>query len=265
MGLRSRSGDLVDTVLPANLLHSARQAGPKLSKAVRAAQNPLSRHALRYGVSPTFVHQPMLSRLAPRTVIDVGANRGQFALDALMAVPGVSVISFEPLATAADRFRQVLGHRPDVVLHQLALSDHVGTAELHVARADDSSSLLPIGQLQQSYFPSSELSHVTTVEMSTLDTVLGGRELARRVLLKLDVQGAELDVLRGATAVLHQIDWVYLEVSFVELYDGQPLAAEIDEWLRSRGFALGGIGGVCREAGDVLQADLLYAATGLGG
>lgn len=248
--------------LPGRVLLAARQQVPKVSKAVRSAQNPLSRHALRHGVSPSFVHQPMLSRLAPRTVIDVGANRGQFALDALMAVPGVSVISFEPLETAANKYRQVLGHRPDVVLHQVALSDTVGEAELHVAAEDDCSSLLPIGQLQESYFPSSGLSHTTTVAVSTLDTVLVGFDRPGGLLLKLDVQGAELDVLRGATTLLQRVDWVYLEVSFVELYDGQPLAAEVDDWLKAHGFALGGIGGVCREAGDVLQADLLYHATG---
>ncbi len=243
------------------VLLAAGQQARRVSKAVRSAQNPLSRHALRYGLSPSFVHQPMLSRLAPRTVIDVGANRGQFALDALIAVPGVSVISFEPLESAAAKYRKVLGHRPDVVLHQVALSDSVGEREMHIARQDDCSSLLPIGRLQESYFPASGLSHVTTVPVTTLDTVLADSLWPGSVLLKLDVQGAELDVLRGAAMLLAKLDWVYLEVSFVELYEGQPLAAEVDEWLKERGFVLGGIGHVCRESGHVLQADLLYRST----
>lgn len=75
----------------------------------------------------------------------------------------------------------------------------------------------------------------------TIDTVADyvvEHRIPRIGLLKLDVQGFELEVLRGATSVLDRIDAIYCEAQFEELYRGGPLAGEIFTWLHSRGFTL---------------------------
>jgi FkbM family methyltransferase len=225
-------------------------------KCAVALHSPLGRRALRYGVVPTIEHRRIVRFVSPASVIDVGANRGQFTLTVLDEVPAAHVIAFEPGSEAASTFRRVVGER--AVLHEVALGSSPGTASLHVSHADDSSSLLPIGEAQVRYFPGTEERTVVTIDVRLLDDTVDASTLARPILLKLDVQGAEVDVLRGATRSLRSIDWVYAEVSFVSMYDGQALASDVADILRDHGFVMAGVANVVSAGDTCLQADVLF-------
>jgi FkbM family methyltransferase len=170
-------------------------------------------------------------------VIDVGANRGQFSLDVCTAVPSARVLAFEPLAGEAACYRKVFGGLERFELREVALGAVSGRRIIHIARDADSSSLLEFTDLQSYYFPRTAEVGTAAVDVTTLDDELSGRRLPPRTLLKADVQGFELEVLKGATRTLPSLDWIYLEVSFRELYRGQPQAVEIFEYLRACGFA----------------------------
>ncbi|MHB8311541.1 MAG: FkbM family methyltransferase [Metallibacterium sp.] len=78
-------------------------------------------------------------------------------------------------------------------------------------------------------------------------------------MLKLDVQGYELQALRGCETLLEAFAWVYCECSFVELYAGQALADAVIAWLRARGFGLLGAYNMANDRdGRVVQADFLF-------
>ncbi len=193
------------------------------------------------------------------SVIDVGANRGQFAL-LIRDLLGedVHIEAFEPLDAAADAFESHAGG-PNIRLHRAAAGAAPTTAVLHISNADDSSSLLPIGSRQVSIFPDSAEVGTQLVEVTTLDVALVDAELAPPTLLKVDVQGTELDVLRGARETLSRVSHVYAECSFVELYEGQCLAAEVIAELASNSFELTGVYNSHRiRAGTCVQADLLF-------
>ena len=102
---------------------------------------------------------------------------------------------------------------------------------------DQSSSILPLKRHLEVY-PEIVETGVIEVPARTLDGLLTelGRGPADFNLLVLDVQGAELLVLRGATAALEGCDAVVAEVSFEELYEGCALAADLDAFLGERGF-----------------------------
>ena len=85
------------------------------------------------------------------------------------------------------------------------------------------------------------------------------RPPARPCLLKVDVQGLELDVLRGAARTLESVDEALIECSFVELYEGQPLADEIVLQMLEAGLRLAGVHEVVYSAdGTAVQADFLF-------
>ncbi len=191
-------------------------------------------------------------------VIDVGASRGQFALLAAERFPSARIVCFEPLPGPRERIARVLGDRVEVV--GAAAGAETGRARLNVSARDDSSSLLPIGSRQVSEFPGTAVSDEVEVRVTTLDEALPG-ELARPCLLKIDVQGFELEVLKGAEETLKSVDEALIECSFVELYSGQPLADEVIGQMVGSGFRLRGVHAItCSRDGSAVQSRLLLQA-----
>jgi FkbM family methyltransferase len=242
------------------LIHRVRREAARGSKLVRIASRRTYRRALRQGVAAAVEHERVQFPVEPATVLDVGANRGQFALVAAHRWPSARLICFEPLPAAAERLTEVLTAVPAAEIHTLALTDAPGEAELHVARADDSSSLFPIGARQVATFPGTDEVGVIAVRTARLDDELDITALDRPVLLKIDVQGGELLLLRGATASLDHVDAVLVECSFVEFYEGQPLAKQVVDFLAGHGLVLFGTGIPTTDRnGSVVQIDLVFA------
>lgn len=230
----------------------------RLAKGVFALLRPSCWRALARGVAPSIEHREVLRGLDCDLIMDVGANRGQFTLMAGLVHPRVRVHAYEPLPSEAAVFRAVHGDRPGVSLHVLALGDEPGEAELHVSGRADSSSLLPIGELQARLFPSTAEVGRQRVSVVTLDSLPEHWRTASRALLKLDVQGFELNVLRGATEALRHCAYVYAECSEVPLYSGQALRADVEEFLLGRGLVVVGRHNPSFADGKLVQADYLF-------
>ncbi|WEK45861.1 MAG: FkbM family methyltransferase [Candidatus Andeanibacterium colombiense] len=195
------------------------------------------------------------------TVLDVGANRGQFALFAKTTWPNAQVISFEPLPKPAALLREVFGDAIEVV--QTALSDEIGEAKMFVTEHDDSSSLLPIGENQARISGTKVASVEEAVRLTTLDAFLANHHSSAPVLLKIDVQGNELKVLRGAVESFAQIGTIYCECSYVELYEGQALAEEVAAFLAGYNFEVTGVFNQSASASlGQVQADFLFQRKG---
>ncbi|MDP1820353.1 MAG: FkbM family methyltransferase [Acidimicrobiales bacterium] len=234
-------------------------------KGLAALRHPVYRRALRHGTLPVVEHDPLLRIVGKcMTVLDVGANIGQFAVVARRWFPNARIVSFEPLPEAGARAARIFSGDDGFELLPLALGKKLGRSELHVTSSDDSSSLLAPGPRQVEEYPGTAEIATITVELSTLDEVLRTRpRLAQPVLLKLDTQGTELDVLEGATALLDEVDWVLVEVSFVELYVGQASASDISTHLFARGYRLRAVNDIRYSAlsGEPVQADFLFERT----
>ena len=203
-------------------------------------------------------HHPILS-IGFRTVTDIGANRGQFALAAKKWSPDAKVVAFEPLPTAAFKFRKLFHQDEDIILHQVAIGPINGETTLHVSASDDSSSLLPISQLQETLFPGTQEVGRMTVKIGRLSDYVTAEDIIAPALLKIDVQGYELEALRGCEDLLSCFQYVYTECSFRELYSGQALAYEVIDWLWEKGFQFNGIFNVVNDKnGHSVQADFLF-------
>ena len=205
-------------------------------KALRLLRRPVWRRGLLRGVAATIEHSDLAGLVTPRTVIDIGANKGQFTLFALEAWPGCAVHAFEPQPAAAARFRAALRGHPAVTLHEAAVGPVSGEATMHLSQRADSSSLLPIGERQAELFPGTAAAGSLTVSVRTLEEALDNDSLRAPALLKIDVQGFELEALRGCASLLPLIEYVYVECSYIELYTGQALFEEIQAFLDRHGL-----------------------------
>jgi FkbM family methyltransferase len=173
-------------------------------------------------------------------VFDVGANTGQFG--ALLREAGYAgrVVSFEPLSAAHLRLSKLARHDPLwEVASPMAIGSENGEIELHVSRNSVSSSVLSMLEAHSSAAPESAYVSSETVPLRTLDTVAEAYlRPDTELFLKIDTQGYEDRVLRGAGTVLQRTKGLQLELSLVPLYAGQRQFDDLLAELKSAGFEL---------------------------
>ncbi len=231
----------------------------KTLKALRLLHTPRYRRGLRHGVAATIEHLGALARLDVKTVIDVGAHKGQFSLLALEIFPSARVYSFEPQTKPREHFQRVLGSEERVRLFPAAIGPNDTSMPMNISASDDSSSLLPISEQQILIFPGTGAVDSESVRVAPLHRFLSEKEIIRPALLKIDVQGFEREVLEGCESLLSLFDLIYVECSFVELYAGQALASEVFEWLLGRKFSFVGVYNVSYNGeGAAIQGDFLF-------
>lgn len=192
-------------------------------------------------------------------VLDVGANRGHFARAAAQCFAGAAVHAFEPLAVCQPALQKMVRRFPQLRVHQIALGDRSAEMTMHENAYPDSSSLLKMTERHKELWPKTRDERPITVPVKTLDSVRS--ELGSGpYFMKLDVQGYELHVLRGAEAVLQDTSVVMAEVLFEPLYDGQADFPAVWDFLRQRGFRFTEFVGETRlpPRGELAFADAIF-------
>lgn len=231
----------------------------RIMKLNRLVRKPGYRRGLRQGVGAATEHETLMASLRVGSAIDVGANKGQFSLMLKELHPTAPIHAFEPLVEAAIVFERLFDGVAGITLHRVAAGTENRETEINLSGSADSSSLLPISVLQDEAFPGTASVARRTIQMRRIDDVLKDWTPIQPLLIKLDVQGYELEALRGMPALLGQAAYVYAELSFFPFYDAQPLAAELVAWLAEQGFELAYINDVSRTSkGFPAQADVLF-------
>jgi FkbM family methyltransferase len=196
------------------------------------------------------------------TLIDVGANAGQFGIRIRAAGYRGRIVSFEPLAEAFETLSEVTAGDHLWECHRLALGARAGRERLNVSADLEASSVLPMEDRHVRHCPESAYVGVETVEVASLDGLADSwLALGGPLYLKLDVQGYELEVLRGGERLLPRVVVVEAELSLVPLYRGGPLYREVIDYLDRRGFQLVSAEGITEEpeTGHMLQLDGVFA------
>jgi len=232
----------------------------KLNKIFGLLKVPYFTKNILQGVAASTEHLPILYNLHNiKTIIDIGANKGQFTLAARYVFPKAKIISFEPLAHPAKKFNQLFKNDNNIVLHRSAIGTEKKTLAMHVSKREDSSSLLPIGAKQSSIFPGTDESHTENIMVSPLNRFISSSDLNLTTLLKIDVQGYELNVLNGCIDLIDKFDYIYVECSFIELYEGQALADEVINYLAEYSFKPKGVYNTFYDKhGTAVQTDILF-------
>jgi FkbM family methyltransferase len=162
-------------------------------------------------------------------VLDVGANKGQFASEIRHCGYAGKIVSFEPLSQAHGELLQSSAGDPMWDAYpRCALGDHNGEVEINIAGNSESSSILPMLESHRNAAPESAYQGKGIVPIKTLDAVAGQYlKYARSPFLKIDTQGFEWQVLDGARDIFPHIKGIVVELSLVPLYEGQHLWREV--------------------------------------
>jgi len=179
----------------------------------------------------------MMAHHGVKTVADVGANRGQYASALRQAGYKEEIFSFEPLSKAYEELEKK--SRPDPKWHVFhsAIGEENGEAEINIAGNGESSSFLPMLDTHIRSAPESQYRATERVKVSTLDSILWPLlSKESRVLLKIDTQGYEHHVIKGARSLLPLVHLIECELSLTPLYEGQYLFQDMLELLNGLGF-----------------------------
>jgi FkbM family methyltransferase len=207
-----------------------------------------------------LLSKPWLQRQRIGTVLDVGANEGQFIKSARVLFPRASILAFEPNPRLTNSLQDLLPPGTGAVC-QIACGREPGTMPLHLMKFSPASSLLRPTALRIPDFPAAETEETIAVKVDRLDSVVKGHALARKpYLLKIDVQGFELEVLQGAVDILPDVSAIVCEVNAVPFYQGQAGFEDIYAFLRQHNFKLADIGEPIRhsQSGEVLYFDVAF-------
>ena len=227
-------------------------------KLLRLMADRRFRAGLLHGVAATIEHAGALAGRHFASVVDIGANRGQFTLFAAGLYPHARIFAFEPLPEAYGVLARIAARHDRTQTFRAAIGPRPATAHMHVMHPDHSSSLLAPTGRQTELFPQTRPAGTVPVETAPLHAFVGPGDLRAPALLKLDVQGFELAALEGCASLLDRFAAVYVEGSFVPLYADQPLADEILAHLRQQGLRLAGVHNLVHDRdGRAVQADFL--------
>jgi FkbM family methyltransferase len=231
----------VNRVFVRNLVNKALQ--PLHLRVVHSAWGPR-------GFAASFLKLAKLG-VRPKHILDVGAATGTWTEECLTVFPSASYVLVDPLPENQLPLAALAQRHANVTFLITALGAEVGSLPLRIH--GDQSSFLP------SEYDDPALVRETPV--ATIDSLIAAGTIPAPGLIKADVQGFELEVLKGATASLHQVEFVLLEVSFRAVYAGCPLAHEVIAAMGDYGFR---IYDICSHAqrprdGELFQADILFA------
>ncbi len=196
-------------------------------------------------------------------VLDVGANTGQYAKYLREAGYTGKIISFEPVSTAyAALLKASQKDRNWEVAPRAAIGNKDGEVKINISINSESSSALPIHDLHVQASPNSAYIDSETVKLYRLDTIAAQYldDTYQAIYLKMDVQGFELQVLEGASRILPRIKMLQLELSLVQLYQGELLFRAMLDKVDELGYELYAAipGFTDMKSGRLLQLDGIF-------
>lgn len=235
----------------------------RLNALIKSALNAAGLDVLRLNRSP---HHTLLGlkALPINTIVDVGANRGQFAAEIRQVFPAAELYCFEPLAEPFAELQRWAAPQRRVKVFNVALGEkqEERTMFLHTTHSP-SSSLLQSTEICSELYPQTQAQKPVTIKLTTLDNVLGEVALQPDVLIKLDTQGYEKQVIAGGVETFRRAAACIIEANLFQLYENQPTFAELVSLLDQLGFRYAGnLDQTYDRQGRVVYIDAVFVRCG---
>ena len=206
--------------------------------------------------SPSIEHKKIFDLYIRNSdlLLDVGSNIGQFSLLYNLYFPNSDIFSFEPNEFTYKIYKIIFQNNDNIKLFPIGLSNKKKIQKLNITRAHDNSSFYQPLSKNKKY----KIIRTQIVQTNLFDNLNLNLQSYKKILLKIDVQGFELNVLKGFAKSLKFIHYIIIEVSFVELYDNQDLVISIKKFLEKNNFKLIEEYNVCNFNNHKIQSDLIY-------
>jgi len=229
-----------------------------IQKSLRRANSIRKKHFGSYLLQNRI---KLLKHFNITTILDVGANTGQFAYYTRKSGYQNRIVSFEPLSSAFTILNQFAKNDRNWQLVNCAIGNQDGKIEINISQNSQSSSILDMMPEHEKSAPESAYMGKEKVEIHKLDSIIpkhtGNLE---QTYLKIDTQGFEKNVLSGAEKSLKSIKGLQLELSLVELYQGETLITEMLNIIKDLGFTIYSLepGFYDKTTGQLLQVDGVF-------
>lgn len=195
-----------------------------------------------------------------KTIIDIGANEGQFSEKIRLLFPESKIFAFEPLPDTYQKLK--LNFKNDKIFKAInyAVGDTKSNLMIEKNEYSPSSSLLEMNDTHKANFNFAIKTEKIEIETDTLDNLLVDEIIAKPILIKIDVQGFEDKVIKGGKKMIENAEMIICETSFYELYNNQTLFGEIYSYLTSIGFEYKGNIEQLKSPinNKILQADAIF-------
>jgi FkbM family methyltransferase len=189
--------------------------------------------------------------LKVKCAVDGGAATGNWALELKRIYPEAAVLCVEPRADAQEALRRLARENPGIHVADVLLGPREDQIQFNESR--DQSSVLNDSS-------GKPFGRTTLAKMTTLDRLIEEHKLPWPDLIKLDLQGYELEALRGGGRCLEHAEAALLEVSFIRLQSQSPIVHEVIAFMRDRGFVAYDILGLWHRPldGALAQGDFMF-------
>lgn len=192
-----------------------------------------------------------------KTIFDVGANIGTWTILAKSFFPEAAVYAFEPLNKHVKKFNELTTALKGISMQQYCLGNENISTTINVSSFSDSSSILDATPLEYELFGIKKESE-EEVEIKRIDLLIDKNILPIPDIVKLDIQGFELEALKGMDRYLNDVSYLIIEVSFKEYYFGQPLFLDIANYLSNYKFNIHAFGQSTPVGKELWQIDVLF-------
>jgi FkbM family methyltransferase len=210
----------------------------------------ISRPPGQFVVHPYKMRAAKARGLEITSVLDGGAALGDWTLEIRAIYPEARVLAVEPRSECQAKLRQLQSDLGRIEIAQTLLGPAVGQTSFYL-QGDSSST-------KKEFAATGTIS--TNVPVTTIDALVQHLAFPYPDLIKLDLQGAELDALDGASESLQRAKAVMLEVSFIDFEKGMPVMADVVSYMAERGHVVYDILGLWHRPldGALAQGDLLF-------
>ena len=231
----------------------------KINKLLKLFLNNVSRKGILNNIAASIELENLVKDLDFKTVFDIGSNKGQFILLIKKLFKDKIFYSFEPIREILEKQKNFFKNKENFFFYNLGIGEKSEKKKFYITNRRDSSSFLKVEHRikgNKDY----QIEEEREINIKSLDEIFNQKILLEPILMKIDVQGFELEVLKGSSNILRKIKYIIIEVSNSEIYSKQPLSNEIIEYLNLKNFQVFKKNSITTKIpkSNFLQVDILF-------